>query len=142
MRKRPSTATSSPTSVPSIQEPPSNHRREPSSTSKEPRNVTLTKLPSESYGLSLGTILFVKDLDYRGPAGRDGRLEPGDVILKVSSLYCWSTVSNFQSIFLIFLGTVTNFFHLYLTKKIGKCPRSGNHFIPPPNPSLKMMLCA
>ena len=43
-------------------------------------------MSSESYGLSLGSILFVKDLDERGPAGRDGQLERGDVILKVRFL--------------------------------------------------------
>ena len=85
LRKKPSTASSSPTStsVPIIQEPPSGQRRAPAETSKEPRNVILTKHPAESYGLSLGSILFVKDLDQRGPAGQDGQLELGDVILKV-----------------------------------------------------------
>lgn len=48
--------------------------------------MVITKHPAESYGLSLGTILFVKDLDPRGPASREGRLEPGDVILKVEQL--------------------------------------------------------
>ncbi|XP_028402377.1 tight junction protein ZO-1-like isoform X2 [Dendronephthya gigantea] len=84
LRKRPSTATSSPTSIPSIQEPPQAQRRPPIETSKEPRNVILNKMSSESYGLSLGTILFVKDLDERGPAGREGQLERGDVILKIN----------------------------------------------------------
>lgn len=83
MRKRPSTTTSSPSSVEIAPERALVPSGPSNGTGKEPRNVVLSKLPSESYGLSLGTILFVKDLDYRGPAGRDGRLEPGDVILKV-----------------------------------------------------------
>jgi hypothetical protein len=86
LRRKPSTASSSPTSpsIPAIQEPPpAQHQRALAETSKEPRNVMLSKHPEESYGLSLGSILFVKDLDQRGPAGRDGQLELGDVILKV-----------------------------------------------------------
>ncbi|CAB4012456.1 tight junction ZO-1-like isoform X3, partial [Paramuricea clavata] len=87
LRRKPSTASSSPTSpsIPAIQEPPpAQHQRALAETSKEPRNVMLSKHPAESYGLSLGSILFVKDLDQRGPAGRDGQLELGDVILKIN----------------------------------------------------------
>jgi hypothetical protein len=85
LRKKPSTTSSSPTSpsIPVIQEPSPAHRRALAESSKEPRNVIINKHPAESYGLSLGTILFVKDLDHRGPAGHDGQLELGDVILKV-----------------------------------------------------------
>ena len=85
LRKRPSTTASSPTSpsvIPSVHEPPP-ERRNLAETSKEPRHVIINKHPAESYGLSLGTILFVKDLDQRGPAAQEGQLELGDVILKV-----------------------------------------------------------
>ena len=84
LRKKPSTTSSSPTSstIPTIQHPPP-ARRAPAETGKEPRSVIVNKHPAESYGLSLGSILFVKDLDPRGPAGQDGQLELGDVILKV-----------------------------------------------------------
>ena len=79
MRKKPSISST----IPYIQEHPS----QPTfyETYKGQKTVVVDKHPTESYGLSLGTILFIKDLDPAGPAGRDGQLEAGDVLLQVIS---------------------------------------------------------
>uniref|UniRef100_A0A8C2WUW5 Tight junction protein 2a (zona occludens 2) n=1 Tax=Cyclopterus lumpus TaxID=8103 RepID=A0A8C2WUW5_CYCLU len=52
---------------------------------EKPMNVMLLKnRPNEEYGLRLGSQLFIKEMTSTGLACRDGKLQEGDIILKIN----------------------------------------------------------
>ncbi|XP_030624447.1 tight junction protein ZO-2a isoform X2 [Chanos chanos] len=52
---------------------------------EKPLNVVLLKNhPNEEYGLRLGSQLFVKEMTNTGLASKDGKLQEGDIILKIN----------------------------------------------------------
>ncbi|XP_051972896.1 tight junction protein ZO-2a [Xyrauchen texanus] len=62
--------------------PPSPQHHEPL---EKPLNVTLLKnRPNDEYGLRLGSQLFIKEMTSTGLASRDGKLQEGDIILKIN----------------------------------------------------------
>ncbi|XP_073685136.1 tight junction protein ZO-2a isoform X4 [Garra rufa] len=62
--------------------PPPPHRHEPL---EKPLNVTLLKnRPNDEYGLRLGSQLFIKEMTSTGLASKEGKLQEGDIILKIN----------------------------------------------------------
>ncbi|RXN21655.1 tight junction ZO-2-like isoform X1 [Labeo rohita] len=62
--------------------PPPPQRHEPL---EKPLNVTLLKnRPNDEYGLRLGSQLFIKEMTSTGLASREGKLQEGDIILKIN----------------------------------------------------------
>ncbi|XP_026075303.1 tight junction protein ZO-2-like isoform X2 [Carassius auratus] len=62
--------------------PPPPQRLEPL---EKPLNVTLLKSrPSDEYGLRLGSQLFIKETTSTGLASKEGKLQEGDIILKIN----------------------------------------------------------
>ncbi|KAM3874511.1 tight junction protein ZO-2a isoform 2-T2 [Diretmus argenteus] len=52
---------------------------------EKPMSVLLLKnRPNEEYGLRLGSQLFIKEMTNTGLASRDGKLQEGDIILKIN----------------------------------------------------------
>ncbi|XP_051971557.1 tight junction protein ZO-2-like [Xyrauchen texanus] len=54
---------------------------------EKPLNVTLLKnRPNDEYGLRLGSQLFIKGMTSTGLACKDGKLQEGDIILKINGM--------------------------------------------------------
>ncbi|KAK2871451.1 hypothetical protein Q8A67_023978 [Cirrhinus molitorella] len=52
---------------------------------EKPLNVTLLKnRPNDEYGLRLGSQLFIKEMTSTGLASKEGKLQEGDIILKIN----------------------------------------------------------